>query len=1630
MRNLVFLILTVVGGCFAQSTNTNLLTIIPKTDLSATGEIHWRDQQPAGTNHYIGFKSPSSVSANTIWELPSADAVGCMQSDGALHLTITACGSASVINGFFVTNKTAVGPPVTTQGLQVWYNPTDFSTHILSYDGSNAPSPIFLGSSGIFLTGSASFDAAATTGPFDFIGAASGNGNIRIFPGNVAGNASLFIQAARGDQTGVQIKNVICSGGSNGCSAGVTTSDALDVLDASGAAVFKIIGSADGGAPNTVGTWDIAPLGATETKSLGNSTHRWLKLWVKDFDITGTGNAPWVLKSGDTMSGNLLANAPGTLALGSKPTPWGSVYAMANVSSRKLEVYGSTATDLTSSFFSIQMPFEDLVAKQMAFYDDSAPTPIAFLKLWRLNGGVSDKRGEFDGDWNPALDNTYNLGSSGGAASWKDIYWKGILKQGSTTRVDGSGNAIFQSVTCTGSPCGGAGVINGYFVQNNTAVTPTPTATGVQMSFDPSSNVGSVKVYDNTNTLAPLELATSILRLIGTPVISAVGAASPPLTLNGAVAGNGNILINPGNISPNSSLIVQTARGDLPGMVVKNVVCSLSTNGCTAGVTTSDALEIQDAGGGVVFRVIGSADAMSANTVATYDVAPIGVTETKSLGNPAHRWLKIWVKDFDITGTGNAPWVLKTGDTMSGNLLANAAGTLALGSKPTPWGSVYAMANASSRKVEVYASTATDLTGGFFSLQAPFDDLVAKQLAFYDDTNAAFLKLWRLNGGVSDKRAEFDGDWNPAITNTYNLGSSGLGANWHSLYFNGSLIQAGTTRLNASGDASLRSLTCTGTPCGSGDVTNGFFVQNNTVVSPIPTSPGFQMSFDTSGATKGVLRAYNFSNVQTVIEIASSAINLVGTPVINASGSSSPPLTLNGANSGNGNIVLNPGAVASNASVAIQTALNTQPGLIVYNPTGSSTGINVMEVRLNASSTAVWKIINSTDTGCPNCMVSYSHNPHDTSGSDSLGDSSHRWNTFANALNVGGVSTFNGNLVAVTGNTLGLGSAATPFGSVWAQSNVSSLKYQVYDSGASNLSGSSFWAITSQDGPVNKTLHITDDAGGDILSLWRLSGGSAINEARFDAHVLPKLDATYDIGSGSNRFRNGWWSGSLIVGTLACTGSPCGGSSTVANGFFVTGNSNVGVSTIQGWQASFNTSNNTTLLKSYNGSNTPSIIEITSSVINLAGTPTITATGSGPFQLNGSTISNGNILMVPGAVAGNASVRVFQALNSQPAMKVVNIGGSTTSTVLEVDDASNIARFWVESSGNSTTTTGGPSYVHTASIYPANDALFDLGVNGLRYRSVNVYGAQIGLTPTDVPSGTTLQSVQNGINVLVVDAFSAGGGIPSFVARSASGTQASPSNSVSGSVLFSLSGRGWDGGFTSTGSAAISFLANQNFGGGQEGADIFFETTAVGAAANGGRLKRIQVTSTGLNPFVDNTYSLGTSALRFSDLRSVNATINTLNVGTCVGCGGITSVNPTSPISASIFGTTLSISCPTCVATNTNNTFTGTNQFAAITMAGDITPDAANTRNLGSLFRPLNGVIAANMVGSAITAGTLSVNTGFGSVFVGSGNFYNRSFFGAPSCSGVGDGWTGIDTSGTGKIWVCISGVARSVGLL
>jgi hypothetical protein len=107
----------------------------------------------------------------------------------------------------------------------------------------------------------------------------------------------------------------------------------------------------------------------------------------------------------------------------------------------------------------------------------------------------------------------------------------------------------------------------------------------------------------------------------------------------------------------------------------------------------------------------------------------------------------------------------------------------------------------------------------------------------------------------------------------------------------------------------------------------------------------------------------------------------------------------------------------------------------------------------------------------------------------------------------------------------------------------------------------------------------------------------------------------------------------------------------------------------------------------------------------------------------------------------------------------------------------------------------------------------------------------------------------------------------------------------------------------------------------------------------------------------------------------------------------------------------------------------------AFTMDGHVWPNTDNTYDLGTSGFPawrnlylktaliMGGttVIDSSRNGSfaAITA------TSVGNFSVGSGNFYLRTFSGAPSCAGVSNGWAGYDTTGN-VLYICSGGIARA----
>ena len=81
-----------ITSAFAQTNLTSPVTVLPTSGRAATGSLLFRDKQSA--YHSVGFQAPASIGANTVWQLPSADAAGCLISNGSLVLSFAPCSGS------------------------------------------------------------------------------------------------------------------------------------------------------------------------------------------------------------------------------------------------------------------------------------------------------------------------------------------------------------------------------------------------------------------------------------------------------------------------------------------------------------------------------------------------------------------------------------------------------------------------------------------------------------------------------------------------------------------------------------------------------------------------------------------------------------------------------------------------------------------------------------------------------------------------------------------------------------------------------------------------------------------------------------------------------------------------------------------------------------------------------------------------------------------------------------------------------------------------------------------------------------------------------------------------------------------------------------------------------------------------------------------------------------------------------------------------------------------------------------------------------------------------------------------------------------------------------------------------
>lgn len=130
----------------------------------------------------------------------------------------------------------------------------------------------------------------------------------------------------------------------------------------------------------------------------------------------------------------------------------------------------------------------------------------------------------------------------------------------------------------------------------------------------------------------------------------------------------------------------------------------------------------------------------------------------------------------------------------------------------------------------------------------------------------------------------------------------------------------------------------------------------------------------------------------------------------------------------------------------------------------------------------------------------------------------------------GGVMS--GAITFSTVGTIDVGGPTLPGGTYWAF-NMKTKKLIVENSADSDLSGSNFFNSTASVSSTNQSWAFNDTSNAPMLQLVRVFASNPINLARFDSHVDPLSDNTYDLGgpfpvTGQAAWRNIYMKGNLV----------------------------------------------------------------------------------------------------------------------------------------------------------------------------------------------------------------------------------------------------------------------------------------------------------------------------------------------------------------------------------------------------------------------------------------------------------------------------------------------------------------------
>lgn len=110
-------------------------------------------------------------------------------------------------------------------------------------------------------------------------------------------------------------------------------------------------------------------------------------------------------------------------------------------------------------------------------------------------------------------------------------------------------------------------------------------------------------------------------------------------SIKGLTAGNGNIVLQPGNVAGNSSVVIETTRTDEAALLIKD----------HSGTNAHDIVEIRDSSGNAYFAILPMSHTIDPGTVITKSIVPLtaGCCE---VGTPTRRWGKGSFAAIDAQG--------------------------------------------------------------------------------------------------------------------------------------------------------------------------------------------------------------------------------------------------------------------------------------------------------------------------------------------------------------------------------------------------------------------------------------------------------------------------------------------------------------------------------------------------------------------------------------------------------------------------------------------------------------------------------------------------------------------------------------------------------------------------------------------------------------------------------------------------------------------------------------------------------------------------------------------------------------------------------------------------------------------